>query len=137
MNDSAPSPLAQLNHYIAHHPGKNSRESLQKYDTDGTDGTDGVFEMRSVRHFRVVWARIKAENQVRKALERGPANAGPLNSHMLVLRCLKLMQSLSPEYLRRFLLQMETLLWLEQANQAHQVHQATQGKSLRRGKARK
>lgn len=125
MNDSAPSPLAQLNHYIAHHPRKSSSDTLHEYDTDGTDGVSG---MRSVRHFRVVWARITAENQVRKALACGPANAGPLNSHMLVLRCLKLMQSVSPEYLRRFLSHIEALLWLDQA---------TQNKPLRRGKARK
>ncbi len=134
MNDSVPSPLAQLNQYIAHHSGKNSSATLQAYDMDGMDGPDSASEMRSVRHFRVVWARITADNQVRKALACGPANAGPLNSHMLVLRCLKLMQSLSPEYLRRFLLHMEALLWLDQI---HQVNQATQGKSLRRGKARK
>lgn len=131
MNDSVPSPLAQLNHYIAHHPGRSSSGTLQEYDADGMDGTDGVLEMRSVRHFRAVWARITADNQVKKALASGPANAGPLNSHMLVLRCLKLMQSLSPEYLRRFLLHMEALLWLEKG------HQATQNKPLRRGKARK
>lgn len=134
MNDSAPSPLAQLNHYIAHHPKRNSSDPLQEYNSDGMDGTDGVFEMRSVRRFRAVWARITAENQVSQALACGPTNAGPLNSHMLVLRCLKLMQSLSPEYLRRFLSHIEALLWLEQANQANQ---ATQGKSLRRGKGRK
>lgn len=101
---------------------------------DDTHDADGASGMRSVRHFRVVWARITAENQIRQALARGPANAGPLNSHMLVLRCLKLMQSLSPEYLRRFLSHIEALLWLDQA---HQLHQATQGKAPRRSKARK
>ena len=131
MNESVSSPLAQLNRYIAHHPGRNTSDPLQGYDTDDANDTDGALEMRSVRHFRVVWARITAENQVRKALACGPANAGPLNSHMLVLRCLKLMQSLSPECLRRFLSHIEALLWLDQANQA------TQGKSLRRGKTRK
>lgn len=134
MNDSAPSPLAQLNHYIAHHPRKSSSESLREYGVDDMDGTDGVSGMRSVRHFRVVWARITAENQVRKALACGPANAGPLNSHMLVLRCLKLMQSVSPEYLRRFLSHIEALLWLDQASR---VHQATQNKPPRRGRTRK
>lgn len=134
MNDSAPSPLAQLNHYIAHHPRRNASDLLQGYDMDDTHDADGASGMRSVRHFRVVWARITAENQIRQALARGPANAGPLNSHMLVLRCLKLMQSLSPEYLRRFLSHIEALLWLDQA---HQLHQATQGKAPRRSKARK
>jgi hypothetical protein len=71
----------------------------------------------SVRRFRETWSRIAAEDQVTQAVERGPANAGPLNSHMLVLRTLALLRDLSPDYLRRFLSQMETLQWLEQASQ--------------------
>jgi hypothetical protein len=70
-----------------------------------------------VRRFREAWSRIAAEDQVTQAVERGPANAGPLNSHMLVLRTLSLLRDLSPDYLRRFLSQMETLQWLEQASQ--------------------
>jgi hypothetical protein len=50
-----------------------------------------------------------------QATHRAPENAGPLNSHMLVLRTLGLMRELSPHYLRRFLSHTETLLWLEQA----------------------
>jgi hypothetical protein len=74
-------------------------------------------ELPSVRRFREAWSRIAAEDQVTQAVERGPANAGPLNSHMLVLRTLALLRDLSPDYLRRFLSQMETLQWLEQASQ--------------------
>ena len=69
-----------------------------------------------MRGFGEVWSRISAERQVVQALRRGPENAGPLNSHMLILRALTLMRSLSPDYLRRFLAQMDTLLWLDQAN---------------------
>jgi hypothetical protein len=69
-----------------------------------------------VRQFTEVWSKISAEQQVVQALHRGPENAGPLNSHRLMLRSLSLMQSLSPDYLRRFLSQMDSLLWLEQAS---------------------
>jgi len=51
---------------------------------------------------------------VEQASQRAPDNAGPLNSHMLVLRTLGLMRELSPHYLRRFLSHTETLLWLDQ-----------------------
>jgi len=61
-----------------------------------------------------------------KATHRAPENAGPLNSHMLVLRTLGLMRELSPHYLRRFLSHTETLLWLEQAQ--GQLKQAVAGK---------
>ncbi len=76
-------------------------------------------EMKSVRRFSEVWSRIAAETQVKQAVVRGPENAGPLNSHMLMLRSLTLMQELSTDYLRRFLSEMDTLLWLEQMNQKH------------------
>ncbi len=79
---------------------------------------DAHRELPSVTRFRETWSRIAAEDQVTQAVERGPANAGPLNSHMLVLRTLALLRDLSPDYLRRFLSQMETLQWLEQASQA-------------------
>lgn len=72
-------------------------------------------ELDSVRRFRDTWSRIAAEAQVERAVGRGPENAGPLNSHLLVLRTLALMRDLSPDYLRRFLAQTDALLWLEQA----------------------
>ncbi|WP_026435312.1 DUF2894 domain-containing protein [Acidovorax sp. JHL-9] len=76
----------------------------------------GVSDMKSVRQFSEVWSKISAERRVAQALEHGPDNAGPLNSHKLMLRALCLMQSLSPDYLRRFLSHADSLLWLEQAS---------------------
>jgi len=73
-------------------------------------------DMKSVRQFSEVWSRFSAQQQVTQALHRAPENAGPLNSHKLMLRSLGLMQSLSPDYLRRFLSQVDSLLWLEQAS---------------------
>ncbi|MDZ4356137.1 MAG: DUF2894 domain-containing protein [Variovorax sp.] len=72
-------------------------------------------ELRSAQRFRETWERLGAEAAVVQATHRAPENAGPLNSHMLVLRTLGLMRELSPHYLRRFLSHTETLLWLEQA----------------------
>lgn len=76
----------------------------------------GVSDMKSVRQFSEVWSKISAERRVAQALENGPDNAGPLNSHKLMLRALCLMQSLSPDYLRCFLSHADSLLWLEQAS---------------------
>ena len=45
-----------------------------------------------------------------------PENAGPLNSHLLVLRALRQMHQTSPAYLKRFMDYADTLLWLEQAD---------------------
>lgn len=104
----APSALEALNGDLA---------ARARADADAVllDGGASVSDMKSVRRFGEVWSKISAEQQVAEAITRGPENAGPLNAHRLVLRSLALMQLLSPDYLRHFLSQMDTLLWLEQA----------------------
>jgi hypothetical protein len=73
--------------------------------------------MKSLRRFRQTWAQLATDQQVSQALASGPDNAGPLNSHRLVIRTLALLRDLSPDYLRRFVSQVDVLLWLDQANQ--------------------
>jgi len=58
---------------------------------------------------------LSAARQASQAIERAAANAGPLNSHMLVLRALSSMRDLSPGYLKRFVVYADTLLRLEEA----------------------
>ena len=74
-------------------------------------------EMKSVTRFREGWSRLRAETRVTEALGRKPENAGPLNSHALLLRSLDLMRGLSPDYLRRFVTHVDALLWLDGAGQ--------------------
>ena len=75
-------------------------------------------ELRSTRLFREAQEKHKSEKIVREAIKNGPDNPGPINPHMLVIRSLSTMQSLSPQYLKRFLSYIETVFWLEEANQA-------------------
>jgi hypothetical protein len=84
-------PLAELNQSLRKEPG----------------------ELASVRRFRRAWSSSRSLDQVAQAASRKPANAGPLNSHVLVLDALALMGELSPDYLRRFLVQVESLQWLD------------------------
>lgn len=72
-------------------------------------------EMASVSGFRETWARYHTETQVARAVVRGPENAGPLNSHMLVVQTLERMHAVSPDYLRRFLAHVDALRWLDAA----------------------
>ena len=51
-----------------------------------------------------------------QALEQAPKNAGPINSHALLLRSLALMREISPDYLNRFMSYADTLLCLEQCD---------------------
>ena len=96
----------------------------------------GNGEMRSLRRFRQVWTKVAAQDKVQRALHREPRNAGPLNSHMLVLRTIELMRDLSPDYLGRFVTQLDTLLWLEQAS-PRATASAAATKAERKPRARK
>ena len=98
--------LAELNRYIRSATDVGT-------DTQVTGETVAPPEMKSVRHFKHAWSRMRAQDQVLKAVQQGPENAGPLNSHRLVLRSLSLMRDLSPDYLQRFLSHTESLLWLD------------------------
>lgn len=111
------SPLAELTEYLG---AQNHHEPTPSLAGDESVASD----MKSVRRFGQVWSHIAAEQQVKQALNRGPENAGPLNAHRLMLRSLALMQSLSPDYLRRFLGQADALLWVEQANQKNALGDA-------------
>lgn len=71
-------------------------------------------ELRAIRNFRNTWAKLSVDKQVAQALQQAPKNAGPINSHMLVLRSLTLMRDISPDYLSRFMTYADTLLSLDQ-----------------------
>jgi len=71
-------------------------------------------ELKTIRNFRNTWSKLSVDKQVTQALEQAPANAGPINSHMLALRSLALMRDISPDYLNRFMSYADTLLCLDQ-----------------------
>lgn len=113
-------PLAELNAYI-------------RTVTRSPEG-----ELASVRRFRQAWESGRTLDRLEQAQAKSPANAGPLNSHALVLRSLGLMQELSTDYLRRFLVHAETLQWLEKAREQHPREQtASARKPARRSRRQK
>ena len=131
-------PLAELNRYLA----EARRAAVQAgeaasggRDAGGAEAAAAGDELLSARRFRETWSRIAAEEQVAQAVGRGPENAGPLNSQLLVLRTLALMRTRSPDYLRRFLAQADALLWLEQA-QARPRAAAAKARPARQKKPR-
>jgi len=71
-------------------------------------------ELKTIRNFRKTWAKLSVDNQVAQALKQAPKNAGPINSHMLMLRSLAMMRDISPDYLNRFMSYADTLLCLDQ-----------------------
>ena len=124
------SPLAELNAYIRRARAE-AAEPLQPGEVHDEE------ELRSVRRFRRLWGSVEALQQLDHAAARRPANAGPLNSHVLVLRSLALMRELSPDYLRRFLVRIEALQWLERAAEKiprEPARRAAAVKTARKGK---
>lgn len=109
-SEAARSPLQELNERIRH-----ARE--QRLGPAAPGERRDAEELASARRFRQAWERSRMLDQVQQAVARKPANAGPLNSHALVLKTLDLLRDLSPEYLARFVEQVETLQWLEAARE--------------------
>lgn len=66
-----------------------------------------------IQQFRQQLSQIRVQKQVKQAMALAPANAGPINSHMLVLRALGWMRDISPPYLNRFMAHVDTLLCLD------------------------
>ncbi|MGE0013247.1 MAG: DUF2894 domain-containing protein [Azoarcus sp.] len=73
-------------------------------------------ELKSMRYFRSTWSTLSVDRQLSHSLAQAPENAGPLNSHFLVLQSLTLMRDIAPEYLTQFMSYVDALLWLEQAD---------------------
>jgi hypothetical protein len=56
----------------------------------------------------------RIDHFIDNALNETPENPGPLNPEILVIRLLKQINNLSPEYISRYVGYFETLQWLEQ-----------------------
>lgn len=83
---------------------------------DGLSGKAGFrAELKSVRDFRNTWSKLSVDQQVARAIDQAPENAGPLNSQFLVLQSLTAMREISPDYLNRYMSYVDTLLCLDQA----------------------
>lgn len=74
-------------------------------------------ELKTTRYFRNTWSKLSVDKRVTQALHQAPKNAGPINSHSLVLRSLALMRDISPDYLNQFTSYVDTLLCLDQGVQ--------------------
>lgn len=101
--------------------------------------TGDAAELASVRRFRRAWDSGRTLDRVEQAVARKPLQAGPLNSHALVLDALESLRRLSTDYLRHFLLHVESLQWLEQAGEKYPQKRAPArqaGKPARRARGR-
>ena len=106
--DAIPSPLATL-----------LRDMDSKSALQGSNKSTGLgLESPRIQAFKKQLSQISVQKQVTHAIAQAPQNAGPINSHMLVLRSLGLMRDISPDYLNRFMAHVDTLLCLDEAGKA-------------------
>jgi Protein of unknown function (DUF2894) len=98
-------PLAELKRHIQGATEDRSGEGSR---------AGGVPELKSVERVRDAWSRLRTDQQIERAAGRAPENAGPLNSHLLMLRAAERLRETSPAYLRRFLSYADSLLWLDE-----------------------
>jgi hypothetical protein len=111
---ASPSPLAALLSDMAQHvPAPNTAPSALSVKPAAWRA-----ESPRVQQFKKQLGKISVQKQVKQAIALAPQNAGPINSHMLVLRSLGLMRDASPDYLNRFITYVDTLLCLEEAGKA-------------------
>ena len=110
---SAQSPLATLLADMAQHAPTTATAATAPTAT----AVKAVWRAESprVQQFKTQLGKISVQKQVKQAIALAPQNAGPINSHMLVLRSLGLMRDASPDYLNRFITYVDTLLCLEEA----------------------
>ena len=113
--EALPSPLATL-----------LQDMGPKTAPQGSGRTTGwPSENPRIQAFKKQLSQLSVQKQVRQAMAQAPQNAGPINSHMLVLRSLGLMRDISPDYLNRFMAHVDTLLCLEEAGKGKSTPKRT------------
>jgi hypothetical protein len=124
VKQPAMSPLAELLQDMLPDPADPAHKAnLQGSDASSATNALSRYGLKTawraesprIRQFRKQLRQISVQKQVSQAMAQAPQNAGPINSHMLVLRSLSLMRKASPDYLNRFMAYVDTLLWLDVA----------------------
>lgn len=109
------SPLALLLQDMQAEVHRHSSGAGRMAATSGPIASDPKRENPRLLQFRRQLHSMSVQKQVRQAVAQAPQNAGPINSHMLMLRALVLLRDISPAYLDRFMAHVDTLLRLEDA----------------------
>jgi hypothetical protein len=120
----AAGPLAELVQALARTPagpvaataprtGTGSGSDPRHPASRGQPTTAATPELQALDYFRHTWARLAVHRSLNQSRAKTPKNAGPLNSHRLVLRGLEVMREVSPAYLNRFVTYVDALLVLD------------------------
>lgn len=90
---------------------------LKQFDCtpDNTEIKNDVAELKAFLSFRAFKEKYDTDKLVDQIINERPANMGPLNPQMLLVRSIESMRHLSPHYLSRFITYIDALLRLEDA----------------------
>jgi hypothetical protein len=83
-------------------------------------------ELRSMQTNRRAWGELRLARRMAEVSAPVPEQLGPLNSQVLVGRALQQLRAISPEYLQRFLTQLDTLAALAPLQAAAKAEKAAQ-----------
>lgn len=111
---TAPSPLAALLQDMA----------VSQAPSRTGDALGRLAPSPRIQQFRKRLNQLRVHTQLKQAMAQAPQNAGPINSHMLVLRSLHLIREVSPDYLQRFMGYVDTLRALDGASLAQATPRA-------------
>jgi hypothetical protein len=117
MGKNQPDTVQAYSRVVPSPMGTLLQDIRQKNASQVSGQTTGSQEAENprIQAFKKQLNKISVQKQVTQAIAQAPQNAGPINSHMLVLRSLGLMRDISPDYLNRFMAHVDTLLCLEEA----------------------
>lgn len=118
---TASAPRASLGELLRHMAQQAPAQADTSLEGDFSAACGSRPELKAMRYFRNTWSKLSVDKQVTHALEQAPKNAGPINSHLLVLRSLALMRDISPDYLNRFTSYIDALLCLDHSDKAKQA----------------
>ncbi|MEH6558312.1 MAG: DUF2894 domain-containing protein [Oceanicoccus sp.] len=90
---------------------------LKKFDCipDDAEIENNTAELKAFLNFREFKEKYDTDKLVDQIINERPADMGPLNPHMLLVRSIESMRNLSPHYLSRFITYIDALLRLEDA----------------------
>jgi hypothetical protein len=74
-------------------------------------------ELRSLKRLKETMMKLNSDRLVMRAFHDLPENSGPHNSQRLATTSLSVLRQISPNYLNRFVSQINTLIWLKLAGE--------------------
>ncbi|EHR72371.1 Protein of unknown function (DUF2894) [Burkholderiales bacterium JOSHI_001] len=107
-----PSPLAELLAHLAQH----AAPPLPAASGGAASHSPAPVELKALRYYRSTWSRLSVDQRLTQSRSKVPEQAGPLNTQRLLHQALLVMREASPDYLHRFMQQVDALLWLDQAS---------------------